>query len=70
MRSGACGEFLQNFLRRVKGKQVKILYEPVTVTGEWKAITSLAEGLGRPLSVMIHKPGNLPLSDAEVRKDF
>ena len=58
--------------QRVKEKQVRILYEPVTVFGERSATCSAqsldrnilaAAGMfhpGRLCSALIHEPGNLP----------
>ena len=48
----------------VKGKQVRILHELVTVIGEYKAKRekrSHCRKAGRPLYVMIRQPGNLPV---------
>ena len=59
------------FCIRVKEKQVKFLYEPVTVIGELKAMRICAvtgnrrEGcLKRAETPRTHKPGNLPVISA------
>ena len=46
--------------REVKGKQVRILYDLVTVFGECAAEMPLTFGLGRRRRTQIREPGNLP----------
>ena len=48
--------------RRVKGKQVQILCDLVTVFGEFAAIYVTDNLLGRQPQTMIHESGNLPFA--------
>lgn len=48
--------------KRVKGKQVQILHDLVTVSGEWTAIYVTDTGIsGRRWYILIRKSGNLPV---------